>query len=217
MPSSPRTRTLKALHDLEKHTGNGTGLDHNIPAPARTTPIIYTANLTGPAPDPKPPQPPRKPYRSFPTISYRGELVMAAANYSQFSDRLRSLYRCCMVRYRDRNPEIEEYTGEAMEAIIEEARKTLRVLERFEEYRERLEDAEQAKDTDGVQFNQKLKEAEFPEYKGDIRSLFFLGRRLREEKRIHMGRPDAEGGDAQYVADGDNDICDRELWENTER
>lgn len=100
---------------------------------------------------------------------------MAAANYSQFSDRLRSLYRCCMVRYRDRNPEIEEYTGEAMEAIIKEARKTLRVLERFEEYRERLEDAEQAKDTDGVQFNQKLKEAEFPEYKGDIRSYFFFG------------------------------------------
>jgi hypothetical protein len=76
---------------------------------------------------------------------------MAAANYSQFSDRLRSLYRSCMMRYRDRNPEIEEYTGEAMEDIIKEARKTLRVLELFEEYRERLEDAEQAKDTDGVQ------------------------------------------------------------------
>jgi hypothetical protein len=154
MPSSPRTRTLKALHDLEKHTGNGSGFDHNMPAPARTTPIVYNANLTGPAPDPKPPQPPGKSYASRPTISYRGGLVMAAANYSQFPDRLRSLYRSCMMRYRDRNPEIEEYTDEAMEDIIKEARKTLRVLELFEEYRERLEDAEQAKDTDGVQFNQ---------------------------------------------------------------
>ncbi|KAI5816689.1 hypothetical protein BZA77DRAFT_311641 [Pyronema omphalodes] len=184
MPSQSRISTLEALQELEKHNSRRCRFESKTPAPELTTPF-YTTSLTGPAPDPELPRRTSKHSSSFPDFSWDAELVYASARNSISSARISSLFLNSQFRYHNCNPEMEEFSGEAMVEIIRETIKTSRVLESFEEYRERLEDSHQAKDTEGIALIQQWKNFKFPEYKGDIQSyLLYLQIFEREKKNI---------------------------------